>query len=495
MLIIGDEFVDPTFGTGIVKLTPAHDPNDFEVAKKHDLPIVQAVNQQGKIVESGGELQGLSVLEARKKAVMILTKKGLLNQDKTDSKYSNRIGTCYRCSRVIESLPMAQFFIRVNDPQRSLTQAALQALDSSQTKIHGAGREKILRHWLNNLRDWNISRQITWGIRMPVWYRIDGYEGKININYLDEDGQFHQGQLVDLLEKGESLDVIRKNLQQIQADISVPYSISITQPTDEGEWLQETDTFDTWFSSAQWPVITLKTNQPNDFERFYPTTVMETGYDILPFWVMRMMLMGIYLTDQSPFQHVYLHGLVRDQKGQKMSKSKGNVINPLETIEKYGADALRLALVIRSTPGLDKSVGEPDFKSARNLANKIWNASRFVLQSHEESGLPLPADEAFLAQLDQTAQEVTAQLDKLQIGLAADTLYTSFWHWFCDECIERSKSSELSTAALLTGLKTFLKLLHPFMPFVTEAIWQELVAKNLTDEELLIVAAWPTQVS
>jgi valyl-tRNA synthetase len=496
MPIIGDEFVDPEFGTGIVKLTPAHDPGDFAVAKKHNLPIIQGINQQGKIMENGGEYAGLSILEARKKVVADLVEKGLLDQEKTNNSYGNRVGTCYRCSRIIEPLPMVQFFVKVNDPKRSLTQAALRTLDTGATKIHGAGREKILRHWLTNLNDWNISRQIVWGIRMPVWYQTDGFEENINIGYLNESGKYQQRLLSDILASGVSFEKISQGLQQIQPDISVPYLVSTTMPAAPGAWLQETDTFDTWFSSAQWPVVTLKTNQPQDFGRFYPTSTMNTGYDILPFWVMRMMLMGLYLTNQEPFKDVYLHGLVRDHQGQKMSKSKGNTINPLETIEKFGTDALRLALVIRSTPGLDKSVGEPDFKAARNFANKVWNAARYVLtqetSASDEAG---SQDDEYYHKLDWVIEDVTSQLDKLQIGLAADTLYTNFWHWFCDDCIEQTKKGEISQTALLKGLEAFIKLLHPFMPFVTEAIWQEMVSRKLTKEELLIVASWPSRLS
>jgi valyl-tRNA synthetase len=253
--------------------------------------------------------------------------------------------------------------------------------------------------------------------------------------------------------------------------------------------------------NGQW---SLQNTKQGDFERFYPTSVMETGYDILPFWVMRMLLLGIYKTGKSPFKHVYLHGLVRDQKGQKMSKSKGNVINPLEVAEQYGADSLRLALVIRSTPGQDKSVGEPDFKAARNLTNKLWNAARFVIGINEKksaSSTPknkkntssFPQDSAFKEKLTSVTTETTTLLDNLQLGVAADYIYNEFWHWFCDECIEESKAGKISHTTLLLGLTTFLKLFHPFMPFVTEAIWQELRAQELiaTEDILLITSPWP----
>lgn len=491
MEIIADEFVDPAFGTGVVKLTPAHDFNDFAVAKKHNLPIIIAVDRRGKMTAGAGVYAGLSASKAREAVVTDLESKGLL--EKVDNNYQNRIGTCYRCGRVLEPLPLPQFFIKVNDQKKSLTKAALDALDTKATTIHGAGREKILRHWLENLKDWNISRQIVWGIRIPVWYAVSGFEDAINVTFVNTHKELKQGLLKDLL-TNHSLEEIEAGLQQLSAEMSVPYSISVERPSDKKLYLPETDTFDTWFSSAQWPVVTLKTNQPDDFNTFYPTSVMETGYDILPFWVMRMMLLGIYSTGKTPFKEVYLHGLVRDSKGQKMSKSKGNVINPLEVVDKYGADALRMALVIRSTPGQDKSVAEQDFKAMRNFANKLWNAARFIsLQSKTESAVNSQGtkDGAFNEKLKTIVSDVTQELKDRKIGLASDVLYDTFWHWFCDECIEDHKQEKLSLDALKSGLNIYLKLLHPFMPFVTEAIWQELKSELDDRSEVLAAAPWP----
>ncbi|MCA9368713.1 valine--tRNA ligase, partial [Candidatus Woesebacteria bacterium] len=487
MSIIGDEYVDPEFGTGIVKLTPAHDPNDFEIAKKYDLPIRIAFTPQGKLTDIAGQFAGLNIQQGRKAIVEYLEANGFI--DHIDTKYQNRVGICYRCKKPIEPLPLPQFFIKVNDDSNSLVGNALAALDSGETKIHGAGREKILRHWLNNLKDWNISRQIVWGIGIPVWYEVAGNEDKIAVGFLNADKQFTQGTLQELLHE-YSLEEITEGIQNVLADATVPYVVQKEAPPD-GYWLQETDTFDTWFSSSQWPVVTLKNTRAGDFDRFYPTSVMETGYDILPFWVMRMMLLGIYKTGKSPFSDVYLHGLVRDQKGQKMSKSKGNVINPLEVVEKYGADALRMALVIRSTPGQDKSVGEPDFKAMRNLGNKLWNATRFVVMSYDASNDTADGDADYTTKLSEVVAETTSLLEKLQVGLAADYVYNEFWHWFCDECIEGNKNGKISSVAILEGITTFLKLLHPFAPFVTETIWQELRQKKLVTSELLITSQWP----
>ncbi len=426
MEIIGDEFVDPEFGTGIVKLTPAHDPNDFAAAQKHHLPIVHAISTQGKML--GGPFAGKKVAEARKLTVELLQSKGAIT--KIDDKYSHSIAVCYRCHSIIEPLPLLQFFIKV----APLVEKAVASLDSGETIILGAGRDKILRHWLTNLRDWNISRQIVWGIRMPIWYN--------------------------------------KNQD---------YVVSLTSP-GEG-YTQETDTFDTWFSSGQWPVLTLKSN-PGDFDKFYPTSVMETGYDILPFWVMRMMLLGIYLTGKSPFSKVYLHGLVRDEKGQKMSKSKGNVINPLDMVEKYGADAIRMALVIGSTPGQDKSVGEPTIRGMRNFSNKIWNAARFVEGFTTETTDNTELSEQILT----WSQETAKHLDNLRPGQAAEWVYNEFWHNYCDKWIEEAKNGKVGKKQMTQALTVLLKNLHPFMPFVTEAVWQEL---KLGDK-MLIESSWPS---
>ena len=512
MPVIADEYVDPEFGTGAVKVTPYHDPNDFLMWTNHTQEISQTpqpvINTSGKLYNSDPnnklvpeEYLGLGITNARKavlEAYKTYKQGALLLQ--INEKYEHSVGTCYRCGRQIEPLPLPQFFITVKDTNTNLVENTLQALETDttsrfgSTKIHGAGREKILKHWLNTLKDWNISRQIVWGIGIPVWYEVTGNEQKITVNFLDAEKKYTSTLLSAAL-KTYSLAEIEKNLQSIVVDISVPYIISLDKPKT-GEYLQETDTFDTWFSSSQWPIVTLKNTKPGDFDRFYPTSVMETGYDILPFWVMRMMLLGIYMTGKTPFSDVYLHGLVRDEKGQKMSKSKFNVINPLEVKQEYGADALRMALMIRSTPGQDKSVGNPDFKASRNLTNKVWNAARFViLQNQELTGLNIkenaPDDAVFLEKLDLITTNITQQLSDLKLGLAAETVYTEFWHWYCDECIEASKSGKISQTALLSGLTTFLKLLHPFMPFVTEAIWQELVQLELVTEKLLITANWP----
>ena len=435
--VVADDLIDKEFGTGVVKVTPAHDENDFLMGERHGLPMKQVIDFKGKLMKVAGKYAGLGVFNARAAVVADLQAKGLM--EKVDEKYVHRVGTCYRCGRVIEPLPLLQFFIKT----KPLAKKALKALDDKETIIHGAGREKVLRHWLSNIRDWNISRQIAWGIRMPVWYK-DGNKDD--------------------------------------------YVVSKESPGKE--YQQETDTFDTWFSSGQWPMVTLKTNKEKDFEYYYPTTVMNTGYDILPIWVMRMMLLGIELTGKSPFKDVYLHGLIRDQKGMKMSKSKGNTINPIDMVEKYGADAIRIALVMSSTAGQDKSVDENTIRGMRNFANKIWNAARFVKMRVEDKSAvsedTVKNDEVFLEQALLVAKNVGDKIELLKIGLASEAVYEKFWHWFCDDSIERSKKDEISNKALVEVLKLFLVVLHPFVPFVTEAVWQE-----MKFEGLLIEQKWP----
>ncbi len=489
MKVIADSYVDREFGTGVVKVTPAHDQNDFAMWQRHKGEIPgpkQVIGFDGRLNELCGKYAGLKIAEAREAVAIDLEKAGLL--EKIDQNYEHNLGVCYRCGTPLEPLPLVQFWVKV----KSLAERALKALQNKEVKIYGAGHDKILRHWLENLEDWNISRQIVWGIRLPIWYAVEAEQNAdIEITFLEKGGKTQKGKLSEL-RKQFSLKEIKNNLQSLRAPVKAEYMVSPTSPGEN--YIQETDTFDTWFSSAQWPVVTLKASQhQDDWERFYPTQVMETAYDILPFWVMRMLMMGLYLTGKVPFEKVYFHGLIRDGKGQKMSKSKGNVVNPLTVVEKYGADALRMALVIRSTAGLDKGVGEGDFRAMRNLTNKIWNAARYILLNKSQRAKVKSQnnkDKEFKKRLDKIVKNVTKKLDDLRVGLAAETVYKEFWHWFCDVAIEKNKKQEISDQALLEGLVVFLKLLHPFVPFVTEAVYQELGVQN--GEKLLMVEKWPT---
>ncbi len=462
--VIADDHVDPEFGTGVVKITPAHDMNDFEVGKKHSLQVKQVIGFDGKLNKLAGKYAGLRVKAAREQVVKDLSDAGLM--EKVDQKYVHSVGSCYRCGTTIEPLPLPQFFVKV----KSLTEKALKALKDKKTVVYGSGHDKILKHWLTNLRDWNVSRQIVWGIQLPVWYcqQRSGFAAKAT--------------KTDLTHPHSKCYVVSKDK---------PKKCS---KCDSTKFVRDEDTFDTWFSSAQWPFVTLQTSKKGDFDRFYPTQVMETGYDILPFWVMRMLMMGIYKTGKVPFEKVYLHGLIRDGKGQKMSKSKGNVLNPLEVVEKYGADALRMALVMSSTAGNDKAVGEDAIRGMRNLTNKIWNAARFVIEFLDKENKVGKKDREFKKKLEETVKQITDQMEKMKPGLAAETVYNRFWHWFCDESIESAKKGQIGYPVLMEGLITFLQLLHPFVPFVTEAVWQEIdKAPNYDEvtEPLLISSKWP----
>lgn len=438
--IISDSQVDIKFGTGAVKITPAHDKADWEMAERAgmDLDIIcskyTVIGENGKMTQNAGKYVGMSAANAREAILKDLGEKLVEAKE-----IIHNVGTCYRCHRTIEPMPKSQFFIKV----RGMADKVLTAMDKKEFEVIGSGHDKILRFWLTNLRDWNVSRQIVWGIRMPVWYKEKTQDSK---EYL-------------------------------------------VQKENPGEgWVQETDTFDTWFSSGQWPFVTLKNTKPGDFDKYYPTSVMETAYDILPFWVMRMLMLGIELTGNIPFKTVYLHGLVRDEKGQKMSKSKGNVINPLDLSEKYGTDALRMALVMSTAAGVDSNTGENKVRGMRNFANKIWNAARFARDLRSQmSDVRKRDDEEFEQKLKQIVDELTRLLNENRVGLAAETVYDDFWHWYCDEQIETNKKGSVSDAVLVEGLKTFLKLLHPFVPFVTEAVWGEV----FPEEGLLISQEWP----
>ena len=434
--VIADRLVDPIFGTGVVKVTPAHDFNDFEMGGRHGLEIKQVIGLDGKLNELTGKYQGLYVNQARKQIAEDLEKAGLLV--KIDNEYTHNVGICYRCKNTIEPMIMEQWFLKV----APLTKLAITAIDKGDVKFAAKKFEKIALHWLKNLKDWNISRQIVWGIRIPA-YRCD------------------------------------KCLEWTITDGPAPEKCESCGHT---KLTQDLDTFDTWFSSGQWPFANLKTTNPRDFEYFYPTSVMETAYDILPFWVIRMIMLGTYITGKVPFREVLIHGLVRDKEGQKISKSKGNVINPIEMVEKYGADALRMSLLWGALVENDISLSEENINAQRKFCNKIWNASRFVSQFSDEAKF----NKSFDKHLKEVTKNVTKRLEKYQLSQAAELLYSEFWHWFCDECIENSKKGEIGAKQLKEGLIIFIKLLHPFMPFVTEQIWSE-----IGEGELLITSTWP----
>lgn len=352
------------------------------------------------------------------------------------------VGTCYKDHGNLEPMVSKQWFIKVEP----LAKRALEAIKDKKVTFASKKYEKIASHWLKNLKDWNISRQIVWGIRIPA-YRCE------------------------------------KCLEWVITDGEVPTECLKCQNT---KLTQDTDTFDTWFSSGQWPFATLKTASPGDFDYFYPTSVMETAYDILPFWVIRMIMLGIYATGEVPFKQVLIHGLVRDKQGVKISKSKGNVINPIEMADKYGADALRMGLLWGALIENDVALSEENINAQRKFSNKIWNASRFVLEHLEDTNKKGAKDNELKKELKEVIATATKHLEKMQLSQAVEVLYAWFWNSYANKYIELSKEGMVSKALMLEALEINLKLLHPFMPFVTEKVWGLMGKKNL-----LITSSWP----
>jgi len=468
--IISDKRVEIEFGTGALKITPAHDALDFEIGKDYHLETRQTLNFDGKFNELAGPLKDLNVVEARRKALQILKDDHHLEKEED---YIHEIGHCYKCGTIIEPMIMDQWFVAVNKSfgktKKSLKELAISAVKTKKIKIIPKHFEKIFFHWMNNLKDWNISRQIYWGIQLPVWYCQDRKNDLC---------RSQQGIIITHGKKPlKCLYCGSKNLKQ------------------------DKDVLDTWFSSGQWPFATLIANKEKDLRTFYPTDVMETGWDILFFWVARMIMLGIYQTEKVPFSTVYLHGLVRDKDRQKMSKSKGNAIDPLAVTELYGTDALRMALIIGNTAGNDIIISEEKIKGYRNFANKIWNVSRFILMNLQgfdgQKPILKPHDKKILQGFKKTEKKITHYLDQYRFSLAGETLYHYFWHTFADKIIEEMKTRiraekeiKASQYLLLKILVDCLKMLHPFMPFVTEAIWQKLPRYD-KKEQILMIAEWP----
>jgi valyl-tRNA synthetase len=452
--LIADEYVDPSFGTGCVKITPAHDPNDFEVGLRHKLPVIRVMDDNAVINEKGGKYQGMGRYEARKAIVNDLRELGQLDKEEG---YAHNVGVCYRCGKNVEPVVSAQWFVRM----KPLAEKAIAVVKEGDIVFVPERFSKIYINWMENIHDWCISRQLWWGHQIPAWYCDDC--GHINVSR-------------DTPEKCEKCG-----------------SIALTQ--DE-------DVLDTWFSSALWPFSTLGwPDKTPDMDYFYPTSVLVTAYDIIFFWVARMIFSGLEHTNQKPFSTVFIHGLVRDEQGRKMSKSLGNGVDPLDMVEKYGADALRLNLVSGISPGNDMRFIISRCESFRNFANKLWNAARFVLMNLEIDRNELPEkleteDKWILSRLNSLVGEVTENLDKFELGIAAEKIYDFIWDSYCDWYIELTKTrlqgneddKKISAQKVLCYVLTeTLKLLHPFMPFITEEIWQSLPHEG----EALMVEQWP----
>lgn len=453
--IIADEYVEMEFGTGVVKITPAHDPNDFEVGLRHSLPVINVLTEDAKIVDDYPKYAGMDRYEAREAIVKDLEAEGALVKIED---YSHNVGTCYRCHTTVEPRVSKQWFVKMKE----LAAPAIEAVKNGDTKFIPEHFDKTYFHWLEGIKDWCISRQLWWGHRIPAFY-------------CDECGEM----------------VVTKEESAVCPKCGKPMR-------------QDPDTLDTWFSSALWPFSTLGWPEKTpELEYFYPTDVLVTGYDIIFFWVVRMMFSGLEHMGEVPFKNVLIHGLVRDSQGRKMSKSLGNGIDPLEVIDKYGADALRLTLVTGNAPGNDMRFYWERVEASRNFANKVWNASRFImmnLDKAEDKKVSLdeltPADKWILSKLNTLAEDVTENMENFDLGVAVGKIYDFIWEEFCDWYIEMVKprlynDADTTKAAALYTLKTVLieslKLLHPYMPFITEEIFCNLQ----DDEESIMISEWP----
>lgn len=458
--VVGDAEVNPEFGTGAVGVTPAHSFVDTEIAKRHKLPSIQVINEYAKMMVDEPALSGKKVAEARDMIVEWLKQEGLLEKEE---EITQNVSTAERTGAVIEPMPKLQWFIDVNKgvPSRnnkSLKELMIEAVKEKEISILPDRFEKVYFHWIENLRDWCISRQIWFGHRIPVWYK---------------DKEIYCG---------------------------------ITAPAGEG-WYQDEDTLDTWFSSGLWTFSTLGWPEKTvDFETFHPTTILETGYDILFFWVARMILMSTYLIGEIPFKTVYLHGLVRDSQGRKISKSLGNNVEPLDMIAKYGADAVRMSLIVGTGPGNDSKMSEDKLKAYRNFANKLWNISRFILtacegiDNQDKSFDYTDADTKLLDTQSILIKEITKEMEEYKLHLVAEKLYSFAWHTLADQILEESKTIFTSGDEqailsrkhyLLKTLEQLLTILHPFMPFVTEELWSLMPWNKASDGKLLMISKWP----
>ncbi len=452
--IIADEYVDMEFGTGVVKITPAHDPNDFEVGLRHHLPVINVLTEDAKIVDEYEKYAGLDRYEARKAIVADLEAEGALVKIEP---HDHNVGTCYRCHTTVEPRVSKQWFVKMEE----LAGPAIEAVKSGKTRFVPGHFDKTYYHWLENIKDWCISRQLWWGHRIPAFY----------------------------CDCCNEVVVTKEN--------------KAVCPKCGKEMRQDPDTLDTWFSSALWPFSTLGwPDKTEELDYFYPTSTLVTGYDIIFFWVIRMMFSGIEHTGKAPFNTILIHGLVRDSQGRKMSKSLGNGIDPLEVIDKYGADALRLTLITGNAPGNDMRFYWERVESSRNFANKVWNASRFIMMNLDKAEVRdvdvtelTDADKWILSKVNTLAKDVTDNMENYDLGVAVQKIYDFIWEEFCDWYIEMVKprlwnDDDTTKAAALYTLKTVLinslKLLHPYMPFITEEIFC-----NLSDEESIMISKWP----
>jgi valyl-tRNA synthetase len=439
--IIKDESIDMEFGTGAMTITPWHSGIDFQIAKKHNLDMVQVIDENGKLMDIAGELKGLrAITEGRKRVVEILEQKGLVVEK--NEKYTHVVPVCYKCETPIEPQLKDQWFVKM----APLAEKALEASKKGEINFVTDQFRKTYEYWMSNPMDWNISRQIVWGIRIPAWFKNKGTAEE-------------------------------------------EYYIGKDIPAGDG-WVQDIDTFDTWFSSGQWPVATLGFASGADMKAYYPTQLMETGRDLVFKWVPRMVIFGLYLTGEVPFKDIYLHGMTLDEKGQKMSKSKGNVMSPIEVADEFGMDALRMALIVGTTPGNDIPLSKDKVRAYKKFVNKLWNIARFVLENTEGVEAKADTENEKVKRILEVKSIIAKHIETYQLHLAAEELYHYVWHEFADVVIEEVKKdlTDANKGMLRYMLKEILTMAHPFMPFVTEEIWSDVRGEG--DTELLLVKEW-----
>ena len=494
--IIADDYVDPSFGSGALKITPAHDPNDFEIGQRHGLEFINVMNPDGTMNSEAGPYAEMDRFAARDAIVADLEREGLLEKVEP---YQNRVGHCYRCKTIVEPRGSIQWFVET----KPLAEPAIAAVNDGRITIVPERFTRTYLSWMENIRDWCISRQLWWGHRIPVWYctECDGEALHVVLRepVTGNDGvSVGEGPFSQMLAQGLSHDRIVEEADTIIASQDATPIVSLEAPEScprcgSHALVQDPDVLDTWFSSGLWPHSTL--GWPENKEEvgyFYPTSVMETGYDILFFWVARMIMMGLENTGEVPFKTVYLHGLVRDPQRQKMSKTRGNVIDPLDSIDEYGTDALRMALTISMTPGNDLTLSSSRMDAGRNFANKLWNAARFVVRNLEETDdrsslatMPPPThreDRWIVSRLQRVTAQVTQLLEDFQLGQAEqairDFLWDELFDWYIELAKVRLRAGDQTPLPYLVGvLEQSVRLLHPFMPFVTEEVWQNLTAR------------------
>jgi len=503
--IIADSAIEMDFGTRALKVTPAHDIVDYEIGLRHNLAVIESIDRNGKMVNVPKKYMGMKVKPARELATEDLKNAGKLI--KTEP-LTHTISACYRCGTTIEPMLSPQWFVKTIP----LAKPAIKAVKDGKTKIVPKKRfEKMFFDWMENILDWNISRQIVWGPRIPAWYCLD-CNPQIQLNFIDKKNEKVSGTFAEI--KGRySFTEIKAGLQTLTAPVNCKYSLTENASCKKCKGkniLQETDTFDTWFLSGQWPLNTLGYPDSEDFKYFYPTSVMDTLWDILFFWVARMMMFGIYLTGQPPFSIIHLHARVTDKLGQKMSKSKGNVINPLEMVDKYSADALRAALVYGVSPASDVVMTDEKVRSMRNFANKVWNIGRFLKINLDENGFKnfsdLPEyskemvykltkkDKEIIKLFENLVNQVTTNLNKYRFDYAIEHIYHFLWDDLASgylESIKDRKDKNVSLSVFRYVYLNSIKLLHPFMPFITEGIWQELKSIRNNSDTPLIISSWP----